>query len=102
MKVVTRDGAATFRVRVIPRASRNEIVGIQGEALKVRLTTPPVEGRANRALVTFLAEALDLRPGQVRVVSGHTGREKVVAVAGMEARALAQRIGALLKAEQER
>lgn len=97
MKVVTRNGEATFRVRVIPRASRNAIVGVQDGALKVRLTAPPSEGRANRALIAFLAEGLNLRPRQVRVLSGHTGREKVIAVAEIEARELAQRIGALLR-----
>ncbi len=101
MKVVTRNGEATFRVRVVPRASRNEIVGVQGEALKVRLAAPPVEGRANEALVTFLAEVLGLRPRQVRVLSGHTGREKVIAVAGIEARELARRIAAALKSSKQ-
>jgi hypothetical protein len=84
-------------VRVVPRASANEIVGVQGEALKVRLTAPPVEGRANQALVKFLARALNLRPGQIRVVSGHTGRTKTIAVTGVENRELATRLEALLK-----
>ena len=97
MKVTSRGDEARFRVRVVPRASKNEIVGVQGEALKVRLAAPPVEGRANQALVTFLAEVLGLRPRQVRVVSGHTGREKTIGITGIEARELARRLGALLR-----
>jgi len=101
MKVVARGGEATFRVRVVPRASANEIVGVQGEALKVRIVAPPVEGRANQVLVEFLAEALAVRPRQVRVVSGHAGREKTVAVTGIEARDLARRIGVLLAPDRD-
>ncbi len=97
MKVVARGNEVTFQVRVVPRASANAIVGVQDGALKVRLIAPPVGGRANQALVKFLAKALNLRPRQIRVVSGHTGRMKTVAVTRVEARELATRLEALLK-----
>ncbi len=74
-----------FRVRVVPRASRDEVAGLQGEALRVRLTAPPVEGAANLALVDFLARRLGVRKGQVRILSGGTSRDKVVAVEGVSA-----------------
>lgn len=72
-----------FAVRVIPRAKHNTIAGLHGGALKVRLTAPPVEGKANAALERFLAQVFGLRRGQVRVVAGHTSRQKTVVVAGV-------------------
>ena len=72
-----------INVRVVPRASRNEISGLQGEALKVRLQAPPVEGKANQALARYLAEALRVRPNQVRILAGETGRTKRVLIVGV-------------------
>lgn len=72
-----------FAVRVIPRAKHNTISGIHGGALRVRLTAPPVEGKANAALEEFLAQALGLRPAQVCVVAGHTSRQKTIVVTGL-------------------
>jgi uncharacterized protein (TIGR00251 family) len=75
--------AVRVSVRLTPRAARNEIVGFEGETLRVRVTAPPLEGRANEALVRLLAERLGTSRGAVEVVSGHTARQKVVAVAGL-------------------
>ncbi len=72
-----------FNVRVQPRASRSEIVGVQGETLKVRLTAPPVEGAANAALVELLADALGIPRTSVRIVSGASARGKIVEVDGV-------------------
>ncbi len=66
-----------------PRASRNEITGVHREALRVQVTAAPVEGRANKALCSFLAGLLDVAPATVRVLSGHTGRRKTVLVEGL-------------------
>jgi uncharacterized protein (TIGR00251 family) len=82
----------TFAVKVIPRASRNEIAGVEGEALRVRLTAPPVEGAANAALIAFLAEVLDVPKRDVRLVSGQTSRRKVVAVAGLKTEEMQERL----------
>lgn len=89
-------GAASWRfpVRVQPRASRNALVGVEEGALRIRLTAPPVEGEANRALVRFLAEALGLRPAQVRLVAGGRSRRKWVEVEGLSAQELTARLGA--------
>jgi uncharacterized protein (TIGR00251 family) len=81
--VEEREGGVRFRVRVGPRASKDEVAGVQGEALRVRLTAPPVEGAANRALVEFLARRLGVRRNQVRILSGEASRDKVVAVEGV-------------------
>jgi len=71
------------RVRVQPRASRNEIVGWREDVLSVRVTAPPVNGRANAAVGALLAAALGLRPSAVTVVRGEKGRDKLVSVAGL-------------------
>jgi uncharacterized protein (TIGR00251 family) len=70
-------------VRVQPRASRNEIVGRQGDALKVRLTAPPVDGAANEALVELLAKTLGISRRSITIVSGASARIKVVELAGV-------------------
>jgi uncharacterized protein (TIGR00251 family) len=77
-------GGVTLRVRVQPRASQDALSGEREGALVVRLTAPPVEGRANEALARFLAKALGVAPSAVRVASGATGRNKVVNVAGID------------------
>ena len=80
-------------VRLTPRASREGITGFEGETLRVRVTVPPVEGRANRALERLLAKHLGLPRGAVRVVTGQTSRSKVVAIGGLDAVELRRRLG---------
>ena len=75
-------------VRVHPRARRDEIVGQRAGALLVRVTAPPVEGRANDALCRLLARRLGVAPGRVSVVRGAAARDKVVEVAGVDTDAL--------------
>ena len=79
---VSADGV-TFSVRLTPRASKNEIVGIQAGALRVRLTAPPVEGAANAALIEFIAERLKVRKSAISIVSGERSRNKIVRVSGL-------------------
>jgi uncharacterized protein (TIGR00251 family) len=71
-----------FRVRVQPGASKNQIVGVQQDALKIRISAPPVEGKANKALVQFLAEQLEVRRSQVEILSGHATRRKTIHLIG--------------------
>jgi hypothetical protein len=87
----TEDGV-TLRVRVQPRASREALGGERDGALVVRLTAPPVEGRANEALARLLGRALGVPPSAVRVVRGAAGRDKRVAVAGVSAAAALERL----------
>lgn len=85
-------GTAAVTIRVQPRASRNQIQRRPSGAIVVRLTAPPVEGAANRALVEFLADALDVPKSAVEIVAGTRSREKRVRVAGMSAEALRSRL----------
>ena len=75
-----QDTALVLDIRVQPRASQNEIAGVVGERLKVRLTAPPVDGKANLALLKFLAECCGVPRGQVTLLSGDTGRNKRVRI----------------------
>ncbi len=81
-----------IRVRVVPRAARNEVQGVLGNALKIRLQAPPVEGQANAALIEFLAERLDLSRRSVRLESGATGRNKTALITGRSAAEIAARL----------
>ncbi|MBK8248046.1 MAG: DUF167 domain-containing protein [Gemmatimonadetes bacterium] len=73
-------GTIRFAVHVQPRASRSEVLGRHGDALKVRLQAPPVDGAANDALVELLASALGVPRREIRLVAGQTARRKVVEV----------------------
>ena len=75
--------AVMFSVKVVPRASKNQIAGVEGDAIKVRLNALPVEGKANDTLIAFLADALGVRRAQIEIVMGHTSRRKVVRVRGV-------------------
>jgi len=76
-------GGVTFAVKVHPRAKKNAITGELGDALKVSLTTPPVEGRANEACIEFFAKLLKVPRSSVTIASGQTSRNKVIRVAGV-------------------
>jgi uncharacterized protein (TIGR00251 family) len=69
-----------IRIRLIPNASSNEIVGKEEGIYKIRLTAPPIEGKANEALLRFLAERLDLAPSLLSIVKGHTNKQKSVEI----------------------
>ena len=86
---------AVFHVRVVPRASRREIAGVQDDALKLRITAAPVEGKANEECVRLLAEVLGVKKAQVTIIAGHTARTKTVSVAGRTAAEIAALIPAL-------
>jgi uncharacterized protein (TIGR00251 family) len=80
-------------LRVQPRASRNEVAGLHGDTLKVRLAAPPVDGAANEALVRYLAEILAVPRAAVTLVGGHSSRSKAVQVSGLAPGVVARRLG---------
>jgi uncharacterized protein (TIGR00251 family) len=80
-----RDDAVRVRVRAQPRASRTEIVGEVGDALKVRVAAPPVDDAANEELIRFIAKCVGVASSRVRVLTGGTGRSKVLEIDGVTA-----------------
>ena len=84
---------ARLCLRVQPRASRDEIAGVAGGAVRVRLRAPPVEGAANDALLRFLADRLDVSRATLTLVSGRTARTKLVEVSGLSAEDVGRRLG---------
>ena len=88
----TPDGLR-LHLRVTPRAARSEVAGLHGDRLKIRLQAPPVDGKANRALLRFLADRLGLPAARLQLAAGAKGREKTVMVRGIpeaDARTLLQ------------
>src|SRR2546421_1563666 len=83
LEVQEREGTVIFSVRVQPRASKDEIAGEMGGALKVRLRAPAVEDRANEALVEFLAQLLKTPRSAVRILSGERSRKKRIEIHGV-------------------
>ncbi len=87
----------TFSVKVIPRAKRDEIVGVEGDTLKVRLNAPPVEGKANEALVKFLATTLGVKRADVEILRGETSRHKRVRIRGISGKQLQEVLGKIVR-----
>jgi len=83
VKIGDKDGTVSFIVRVQPRASRDEIVGEYMDGLKIRLTAPPIDDRANQALRKLLATRLKVPLAAVRIASGERSRTKRVEVHGV-------------------
>ena len=89
-----KDGAAgpTFTVKIHPRAKKNAITGEVGDALKLSLTAPPVDGKANAACIDFLANLLKVPRSSVTIAAGQTSRNKVIRVTGLSAKDLTKRL----------
>jgi uncharacterized protein (TIGR00251 family) len=83
----------TFAVKVHPRAKKNAITDEVGGALKLALTAPPVDGKANDACIEFFAKLLNLPRSSVTIAAGRTSRNKVIRVAGLTARQVRDRLG---------
>jgi uncharacterized protein (TIGR00251 family) len=86
------DASATFAVKVHPRAKKNAITGEVGDALKLALTVPPVDGKANQACIEFFAKLLNVPRSSVTIAAGQTSRNKVIHVAGLPADEVRQRL----------
>lgn len=82
-----------LRVRVTARASRNEITGVRGDVLCVRVTAPPVDGAANEAVVKLVAQLLGVSRSRVRVASGHRSREKALVIDGISDAEAREKLG---------
>jgi uncharacterized protein (TIGR00251 family) len=91
--ITAHAGGVRLRLRIQPRASTDEVVGLAGDAIRLRLSAPPVDGAANDALTRFLALRLQVPRAAVELVSGRTGRTKLVSVAGITREQAARRLG---------
>lgn len=96
MIVCDGESGATFSIRIHPRAKKNAITGEIGDALKVSLTSPPVDGKANAACIEFFAKLLKVPRSSITIASGERSRTKVMRVAGLSAGELKERIAPTL------
>jgi len=87
-----KDGALIFKVRVVPRASRSELVGEHDGVLRVRIAAPPVDGAANDELVRLLARAFGVPRSAIAITGGHAAKLKTVCVAGGRAAVLKSKV----------
>ena len=93
--VESTDGGVTIRVKAVPGAKREQIAGVLGDRLKIKVSAPPEGGKANAAICALIAKTLGVKAGAVSVVSGMTNPEKVVRVEGMSVGVAGERIGIL-------
>ena len=92
--VTIKNSAAgvTLAVKVQPRARKNAITGVVGDAIKLALTAPPIEGRANEAVIEFFADLFEIPRASVTIASGATSRTKVLRIAGVTEKAVQDRL----------
>ena len=95
MAFTVRDTAqgAQFALRVQPRASRNAIAGVMGDAVKLAITAPPVDGKANQAVIEFLSDLFRVAKSSIVILSGESGRNKLIAVRGLSAAQVRKALG---------
>ncbi|HSH93126.1 MAG TPA: DUF167 domain-containing protein [Roseimicrobium sp.] len=87
------DGAVTLSVKAQPRAPKNELAGMQGDALRIKIAAPPVDSAANEALVEFLAECLGCPRNRVELLRGGTSRHKLFRISGIATADIIRRLG---------
>lgn len=91
--ITEKEGRVAFAVRVVPRASKTEVVGEIGGAVKVRVASPPVDGAANAELVKLFAKTFAVAKGDVEIVSGQTAKTKQIRITGVTAEQLRNAVG---------
>lgn len=94
------DGSLLLRLHVQPRASANGLGGLQGDMLKLRLTTPPVDGKANKAVVAYLAKLLHLPKSALTIKTGQQSRSKVLVISGADEHRVRSLLAELLFAQE--
>ncbi|MCJ7728325.1 MAG: DUF167 domain-containing protein [Sedimentisphaerales bacterium] len=97
LKIQQKDGAVIFSVKVVPRSSRTTIAGILNGMLKVKLAAAPEKGKANQALVEFLAEILGVRKNTIKITSGLTSPVKTIEITGVSEEILLDRLNRYCK-----
>ena len=81
--ITNSKGGVVISVKIIPNAPRTKVDGMLGDFLKIRIQAPPVDGKANAALIKFFAKQLNVAASQIAVLTGHTGRIKRIGVSGV-------------------
>ena len=97
MCVIDYQDGIKINVKVTPRSSKNEIIGKRGDRLAIKLTSPPVEGRANKDLVKFLAKKLGVPSSSISILKGDISRDKILYVKGMDSYTALMKLGAFDK-----
>ena len=92
LNIKLRKNGIQFSAIIQPRSSKNKICGLRGESLKIRLTSPPVDGAANKMCVKLLAKMLSVSPSRIVIVNGHAGRNKIIRVDGINTSELLKKI----------
>jgi uncharacterized protein (TIGR00251 family) len=92
------EAAIFLKIYLRPRASRDAICGLHGDAIKVKVTAPPVEGKANVALQRFIADKLNLSASQIEIMAGKRSREKILKISGISRAEVEKALGVLLPA----
>ncbi len=82
------EGGVIIDILVVPRASRSRLGPVHGDRIKVSVTAPPVDGKANQAVIEILAKTLGVRRSHIEIISGHTSRRKTIKVSGIDSAAL--------------
>ena len=83
MPIKPCDNGIRFSAIIQPRSSKNEVTGVYNDALKIRLTSPPVDGEANKACMSFFAKWLDISPSKISIVQGLSSKNKIIEVDGL-------------------
>ena len=92
MAVDSNNTAARLHIKVTPNARRNEITGFNDGVLYIRIATPPDKGKANKELIAYLSRRLDISRSSVRLLRGHTSRNKVISIGGLDESEVIRRI----------
>lgn len=91
-----KDGTVMLKVLLLPRASKNELVGIHGDCLKIKVTSPPVEGQANKKLCEFLSKLMGIGKRQVEIIEGQRSRVKKVRISDKSIDEVRKRLNQLI------
>jgi uncharacterized protein (TIGR00251 family) len=92
LKITRNNEGIQFSAAIQPRASKNEISGVMNGALKIRLTSPPVEGAANRTCIKFLSKSLGISASRIDIVGGLTSKNKIIRIEGMTETAFLKKV----------
>lgn len=90
VEITEKDGAVTFRLRVQPRASRDEVAGEHNGAIKLRISAPPIDGKANEACRRLIAKLVGVSPSAVEIIAGESSKDKVIRVHNVTAERIRQ------------